>query len=218
MRPSTWEYPTPWWVSFQSATLGQFCIGGNTVVHTSDHLADWWTTPHLKKAVLILDGLSLRELPFLIQGAGIHGLNVSAVCATASEIPAETTDFAQSLGFAQRSSLSNNSAGSSHRLPDAKTECNGLPWSDCANLIGAESNWVFWHHWPDSSVHQMSEAGQGLETLIKEAADKLLSDDFWSFIKRLATGRRDASFSGSASAISQCWRPAVSATTNPTAT
>jgi len=160
------------------------------VVHTSDRLADWWTTPHLKKAVLILDGLSLRELPFLIQGAGIHGLNVSDVGATASEIPAETADFAHSLGFAQRSSLSNNGAGSGHRLPDAKTECSGLPWSDCANLIGAEPNWVFWHHWPDSSVHQMSEAGQGLETLSREAADKLLSDDFWSFIKRLATGRR----------------------------
>jgi hypothetical protein len=126
----------------------------------------------------------------LIQGAGIHGLNVIAGGAAASEIPAETTDFAQSLGFTQRSSLSNNAAGSSHRLPDAKTECTGLPWSDCASLIGAEPNWVFWHQWPDSSVHQMSEAGQGLETLIREAADKLLSEEFWSFIKRLATGRR----------------------------
>src|SRR5258708_38581736 len=32
MRPSAWEYPTPGWVNFQSATLGQFCIGGNNVL------------------------------------------------------------------------------------------------------------------------------------------------------------------------------------------
>jgi len=28
MRSSAAEYPTPGWVSFQSATLGQFCTGG----------------------------------------------------------------------------------------------------------------------------------------------------------------------------------------------
>src|SRR5579875_1102023 len=32
MRPSRSEYPTPGWVSFQSATLGQFCIGTNTEI------------------------------------------------------------------------------------------------------------------------------------------------------------------------------------------
>jgi hypothetical protein len=31
MRPSAWEYPTSRWVNFQSATLGQFSIGGNMV-------------------------------------------------------------------------------------------------------------------------------------------------------------------------------------------
>ncbi|MGA7617857.1 hypothetical protein, partial [Candidatus Binatus sp.] len=30
MRASALEYPTPGWINFQSATLGQFCIGGNT--------------------------------------------------------------------------------------------------------------------------------------------------------------------------------------------
>jgi len=29
MRASASEYPTPGWINFQSATLGQFCIGGN---------------------------------------------------------------------------------------------------------------------------------------------------------------------------------------------
>lgn len=57
-------------------------------------------------------------------------------------------------------------------------------------MIGAEPNWVFWHHWPDSRVHDLSVAGQGLETLSKESAQQLLSDEFWTFIERLATGRR----------------------------
>jgi hypothetical protein len=35
MRPSRSEYPTPGWVSFQSATLGQFCIGTNNRIDLS---------------------------------------------------------------------------------------------------------------------------------------------------------------------------------------
>jgi hypothetical protein len=158
--------------------------------HTADRLADWWTQPHAKKAVLILDGLSLRELPFILSGASAHGFTVHAVAVTTSELPSETTQFAQALGFAQRSSLSNNAAGNGHRLPGARTECADLPWLDCANMIGAEPNWVFWHHWPDSRVHDLSVAGQGLETLSKEAAETLLSAEFWGFVDRLATGRR----------------------------
>jgi len=158
--------------------------------HTADRLADWWTKPHAKKAILILDGLSLRELPFLLSGAGKHGFTIHTVEATTSELPGETTQFAQALGFPQRSSLSNNAAGNGHRFPGARTECADLPWPDCASMIGAEPNWVFWHHWPDSRVHDLSVAGQGLETLSKEAAQTLLSDEFWGFVERLATGRR----------------------------
>jgi hypothetical protein len=158
--------------------------------HTADRLADWWTKPHAKKAILILDGLSLRELPFLLSGARKHGFIIHTVEATTSELPGETTQFAQALGFQQRSSLSNNAAGSGHRLQGARTECADLPWSDCTSMIGAEPNWLFWHHWPDSRVHDLSVAGQGLETLSKEAAQTLLSNEFWGFVERLATGRR----------------------------
>jgi hypothetical protein len=162
----------------------------SAVSHTADRLAEWWNEPHSKKAVLILDGLSLRELPFILVGAGSRGFSIHKVEVTASEIPGETTQFAQALGFAQRSALSNNGAGNSHRLSGARTECADLPWADCASMVGAEPNWVFWHHWPDSRVHDLSVAGQGLETLSKEAAQTLLSDEFWQFVERLATGRR----------------------------
>ena len=29
-----------------------------------------------------------------------------------------------------------------------------MPWKDCAGLINGPPNWVFWHHWPDSKVHE----------------------------------------------------------------
>lgn len=166
------------WRDFDTAT-----------VHTADRLAEWWSLPHAKKAILILDGLSLRELPFLLTGASAHGFKVEGVEATTSELPGETTQFAQALGFSQRSSLSNN-AGTSQRFPDARTECADLPWADCTGMIGAEPHWLFWHHWPDSRLHDLSVAGQGLEALSKETAQALLSDEFWTFVERLAIGRR----------------------------
>src|SRR5690606_30796946 len=42
---------------------------GNSVERTSDRLTLWWAEPFSAKAVLILDGLPLRELPWLLQGA-----------------------------------------------------------------------------------------------------------------------------------------------------
>lgn len=163
---------------------------GETVERTSDRLVRWWTEPYSAKAVLILDGLSLRELPWLIQGAKERGFRIHEVSANASELPSETNNFARALGFGSRSQLQNNGGGFAHRLQPARTECVDMPWKDCEGLINSAPNWVFWHHWPDSKVHDGSGAGQGLETLTRDAADRLSSNDFWSFVERLATGRR----------------------------
>ena len=161
-----------------------------SVRRTADCLAEWWQQPYGGKAVLILDGLSLRELPWLHHGAKEHGFVVHGVSAHASEFPAATTEFAKALGFAQRSALENNGAGSKHRLPGARTECSGAPWKDAAGLIGAEPNWCFWHTWPDDKVHDFSVAGGGYGPLALDAAAHLSSDDFWSFARKLGTGRR----------------------------
>ena len=85
-----------------------------------------------------------------------------------------------------------NGGGLAHRLQPAQTETIDLPWKDCEGLVDNASgakNWVFWHHWPDAKLHDYG-AGQGLELLTRDAAQQLSSDDFWSFIERLATGRR----------------------------
>ena len=65
-----------------------------------------------------------------------------------------------------------------------------MPWKDCERLINSTPNWVFWHHWPDSKVHDGAGAGQGIDVLTRDAAEQLNGDDFWSFVERLATGRR----------------------------
>lgn len=160
------------------------------IERTADRLARWWAEPYSAKAVLILDGLSLRELPWLLQGAQERGYSVHGVSATASEVPGETDEFAKALGWNSRSQLQNNGGGTAHRLLPAATETVNMPWKDCEALIHSAPNWVFWHHWPDSQLHDGAGAGQGLEALTRGAAEQLNSEDFWAFVARLATGRR----------------------------
>jgi hypothetical protein len=163
---------------------------GDTVERTSDRLVRWWSEPYSAKAVLILDGLSLRELPWLVQGAKDRGFTLYDMTVNASELPGETDEFAHALGFGSRSQLQNNGAGRAHKLTPARTECVDLPWRDCSKLIEGSPNWIFWHQWPDSKVHEGTGAGQGLDTLTRGIAEQLSSDDFWQFVERLATGRR----------------------------
>lgn len=163
---------------------------GETVERTSDRLIRWWAEPYSAKAVLILDGLSLRELPWLLQGAKERGFTLHEISANASELPGETNEFARALGFSSRSQLQNNGGGLVHRLQPAYTESVDMPWKDCEGLINSTPNWVFWHHWPDSKLHDGSGAGQGLDTLTRDTSSQLSSDDFWAFVERLATGRR----------------------------
>jgi hypothetical protein len=163
---------------------------GGSVERTSDRLQRWWAEPFTAKAVLILDGLSLRELPWLLQGAKERGFTTHEVAASASELPGETDEFARALGFASRSKLQNNGGGLMHKLQAANTEAVDLPWKDCEALVGSAPNQIFWHHWPDAKLHDGSGAGQGLEPLTKDVAEHLTSDDFWGFVERLATGRR----------------------------
>jgi len=165
-------------------------VFGDTVERTSDRLVRWWGESCNAKAVLILDGLSLRELPWLLQGAKARGFTLHEISTNASELPGNTLSFAQALGFNSRSQLQNNGGGLAHRLQSAYTECVDMPWQDCENLINSAPNWVFWHHWPDSKLHDGSGAGQGLDALTRDTAEQLGSDDFWAFVERLATGRR----------------------------
>jgi hypothetical protein len=160
------------------------------VEKTSTALIEWWARHAPGRAILILDGLSLREVPWVITAAERRGYRIAEARATAAELPPETNTFAKALGFSQRSALANNGAGRGHRFQGAKTDCVDLPWADCAALVGAEPDWILWHRWPDDRVHGLSEAGQGLNTLTAECSRRLTDDAFWALVARLGTGRR----------------------------
>lgn len=162
----------------------------DSVERTSDALAEWWSSRTGSRAVLILDGMSLRELPWIMSGAESRGFTIHNTKVTGAELPADTTPFAKALGFGQRSSLGNNGAGGAHRLPGAHTETVDIAWEDCASLVGAEPDWVFWHHWPDHRLHDHDDPGKGLSSLTTEVVQHLTGDEFWSLVERLAHGRR----------------------------
>ena len=149
-----------------------------------------WRSEPSAKALLILDALSLREVPWILSEAKKRGYAVELKRATASELPSDTTQFAKALGFSQRSALAEGQTKKDRPLSEAKTFSCDLPWSDCQNLIGSERNLVFWHHWPDSRVHDLKTPGDGFQRLTRESQEQLTSNAFWDFIERLTTGRK----------------------------
>lgn len=157
---------------------------------TSETLKQFWRNhSSSSKAIFILDALSLREVPWLLEQAQQKGFTIHSAGATGSELPGDTTPFAKAMGFGQRSALENGK-GKSQYFEGAWTESVGMPFADCIQLIKAEPNIIFWHHWPDSQIHDLAEQGDGYRTLAKLAAEQLISDDFWNLVDRLATGRR----------------------------
>lgn len=171
---SAWDL----WINFE-----------NSAPKTADALKAFWQQHTTPKAVLILDALSLREAPWILEGAQRRGYTVHSAKATASELPADTTPFARALGFTQRTKLQNNQGRSPH-FTGAVTESTDLPWGDCASLVKADPNIIFWHHWPDERMHDLADEGAGYRKLAKEAADVLTGEEFWAFVDKLATGRR----------------------------
>ncbi len=160
------------------------------VPRTAEMLAAWWGARSSGRAVLVLDALSLREVPWLLEGAVQRGYTVHQARATGAELPADTSPFAEALGFASRSALQNNGGAAKGRLSGAFTDSTDLPWEDCTAQVGSSQDWLLWHHWPDARLHDLSVPGHGLAALVREAAEKLCSDGFWSLVHRLTTGRR----------------------------
>ncbi|MCG3143188.1 MAG: hypothetical protein HONDAALG_00509 [Gammaproteobacteria bacterium] len=162
----------------------------DNVAKTSQALKSWWAATSPGRAILVLDGLSLREVPWILEGAKERGFTLHKVKVTGAEIPPDTTPFAQALGFTQRSALENNGGHNSVNFPDAYTDCVDLPWKDCIDWIGSHKDFILWHHWPDHRLHDLSEQGEGIAPFATEVAERLTSDDFWSLIQCLTNGRK----------------------------
>jgi hypothetical protein len=161
-----------------------------SVPSTSSRLRDFWKNAVGPRAVLILDGMSLRELLIFAREAPKNGLSIQDIQLTRSELPADTTSFSRALGLPQRSSLENNGRPSTFALADAHTETTNLPWEDCKGRLGSHPNCFFWHHWPDSKLHEFSNANYGVDALVEQVSNQMSSVDFWDFVKELAHGRQ----------------------------
>jgi hypothetical protein len=162
----------------------------DSVPKTARLIQDFWSSNLNGKAVLIIDGLSMREMPFLIDQGNKRGYTIHQSTISSSALPSDTTFFAKSLGFSSRSELSNNSAGKNHYLDGAVTDCVDLPWEDCVNLISSEPNWVLWHTKFDDLIHEYNGPGKGIRELCNKSEEHFTSDAFWSLIYRLSNGRK----------------------------
>jgi hypothetical protein len=161
-----------------------------SVPRAAQALIEFWQKTPGGKSILILDALSLREVPWLLQEAKRRGYQIHQAGARGSELPSDTTPFAKALGFSGRSALENNDAGLAHHLTGARTESLGSEWSSCVDWIKSAPSIALWHHWPDDRVHQLAEPGEALKQLSREAAQTLTSDPFWKLIERMTDGRR----------------------------
>lgn len=148
----------------------------------------FWSKAHGGKAVLVLDALSLREIPWLLQGAEQRGYIIKQAKALASALPSDTTSFAKLLGLPQRSSLAAGTVAS-FKLAGATTAFLEQPWKECADTLPNSPSLFVWHEWPDALLHEFSAPGKGLAPLARSISQTLQSEDFWTFIDRLATGR-----------------------------
>jgi len=151
-------------------------------------LETFWSQTYGGKAVLVLDALSLREIPWLLQGAAKRGFAVVEGKALASALPSDTTSFAKLLGLPQRSALSAGSVAS-FKLAGATTALFDQPWRECADTLPNSPSLFVWHEWPDSLLHDYAAPGKGLAPLAQSISQTLHSEDFWTFIDRMATGR-----------------------------
>ena len=154
-------------------------------VKTSTVLKDW-TTQGSGKAVLILDALSLREMPILLSAAVIRGINPLHINVTGSECPSTTDQFAKAIGLPSRSALINDTKPGTFLLfgGNCYTNVVSVPFDDCA--VPPSPNIVIWHTWLDDLIHLQKKLPDQIASL---ASSALQGDGFWKFVNKLRQGR-----------------------------
>jgi hypothetical protein len=152
----------------------------------------WVQTTASGTAVLILDALSLRELPLIVAAANDRGIKPTRVDAFGAQVPTETDRFAEALGLSGRSKLSNNQSPATFIFagPDVHTEVLDGPFADCIASIPSKPRLFLWHEWPDETIHLHAKKDDGPDIVAAQTKQQLSSDDFWRFVDRMRQGRR----------------------------
>lgn len=144
-------------------------------------------------AILILDALSLRELPLIVAAAKKRGVEPVRCEVRGSQVPTETDQFAQALGLPSRSKLFNNQPPALFIFsgPDTHTDVIDAPFADCIASVPAKPRLFLWHKWPDEPlIHLHADKDEADTVVAPEIKRQLASDGFWQFIDRLRQGRR----------------------------
>ena len=157
---------------------------------TATQLKEWCADPSgIGRAVLVLDALFLREMPWLLGGAQARHIQPTDVRVTGAKAPFDTGQSAHELGLPSRSHLAVNSAPDSFNLFASKAYTNviSVPFEEAVGGIHHESTVFLWHSWHDDLIHVHKK----LPNLIYKTATATLQDDgFWKFINRLRQGRK----------------------------
>ncbi len=160
-----------------------------------DGLREFWTGPAASAgtAVLILDALSLRELPLIVAAAERRSIHPTKIAVRGSQVPTETEQFARALGLPQRSKLFNNQPPQSFVFggADVHTDILEDPFEDCVARIPGKPRLFVWHKWPDEPlIHSNGERTDGDVVVATEVKRTVGSDGLWAFINCLRQGRR----------------------------
>ncbi|MBA3936147.1 MAG: hypothetical protein H0X38_01705 [Planctomycetes bacterium] len=156
-------------------------------LRTSDRLIAWWNEPGPPPAVLVIDALSMRELPLLLQAGARRGVVPHTVDAAGAEVPTDTNAFAKALGLSQRAAIKNNHAPAAFRLQAAFTELfERIPFDDCIGAIQHDPKIFVWHDLIDAHLSDIRSQAQ-LDDLLRPTLD---GDGFWRFVDHLRHGRR----------------------------
>ena len=158
-----------------------------------DELKRFWTSSTASgTAILILDALSLRELPLIVAAAEKRGVTPVRIEVRGSEVPTETDQFAKALGVPARSKLYNNKPPGTFIFAgeDTYTDALKLPFEDCISAVNPKPRLFRWHSWLDDLLHRYDDNNDGHTTVARETKERLGSDGFWNFIDRMRKGRR----------------------------
>ena len=150
--------------------------------HTSQRLA---ALPH-SHAILIMDALSLREMPIILKEAEKRGIQTKADV-TFSEAPSDTDTFAQALGVASRAQFEDDGKTSGFKLfagEECYTDSKGIAFEDV--YIPPAPNVFIWHSYLDDQIHN-GRSGTELEKLCH---DTFSSDSFWTLVDKMRQGRK----------------------------
>lgn len=152
----------------------------------------FWQSTVGPKAVLILDSLSIREVPAICSRLQELGLSVKELRFAGSEVPSETDIYASALGLNGRADLAKKPIPKKFFIPENDVYADTfkkLPFDVTATKIRNEKNLFIWHGWPDDALHDWAKVDDAFNRFIDHVKEQIESEGFKQLILHLTQGR-----------------------------